>query len=83
MGKESRLKWRCRRGIREMDLLLEKYLHKYYPHLPGPDQDNFQALLEETDLDIYDWITARSKPEKPAYLPLIKQLQSLQAKINT
>ena len=73
----SRLKWRCRRGIREMDLLFEKYLHQYYPYLPTAEQENFAALLEETDLDIYDWITGRREPEKPAYLPLIKQLQSL------
>ncbi len=76
----SRLAWRCRRGIKEMDLLFESYLQQYYPHLAKADQAHFEALLEEADLDIYDWIIERSIPERTAYLPLLKQLRSLQEK---
>ena len=60
-----------------MDLLFETYLNEYYPTLSKNEQNNFSALLEESDLDIYDWIMGRSSPDKPAYSLLIQQLRSL------
>ena len=79
MGEQSRLLWRCRRGIKEMDLLFQQYLQQCYPGLSETERKQFEALLEETDLDIYDWILDRSQPDNKLYLPLIAQLQSLKA----
>ena len=62
-----------------MDLLLERYLAEFYPSLPEKERAVFESLLNETDLDIYDWILGRSTSENPDYHPIIKQLQSLNA----
>jgi antitoxin CptB len=77
MGDRSRLLWRCRRGIREMDLLLETFVEHHYPGLDDDQQQLFERFLEESDLDILAWITGRSEPADPAYGPIIERLQQI------
>jgi len=79
VGENSRLLWRCRRGIKEMDLLLERFVERYYPELNGNEQRRFEAFLEETDPDILAWIMGRTKPDNPDYRKFIRQLQQINA----
>ncbi len=72
MSELSRLRWRCRRGIKEMDLILQRFLEQNYPALPPQQQSLFDQILDETDLDIMDWILDRSQPENPDYETLIR-----------
>ena len=78
MSEEAKLRWRCRRGMREMDLLLGGYLDTYYGDAPAPTQAAFQAMLEELDQDIYDWVMER-RPCPAAYTDIIRELQQLTA----
>ena len=73
----SRLRWRCRRGIREMDLLLEAFLSSVYPELPPAGQRAFERLLDETDLDLMDWIAGRAEPPDPDFRLLVVKLREL------
>ena len=70
MNQRSRLIWRCRRGIREMDILLLDYLESHYDNASTEDQKTFEELLEETDLDILSWIIEKTSPDKK-YINLI------------
>ena len=79
MPELSKLRWRCRRGIREMDLLLERFLEQCYPTLGAADRDAFDRLLDEADLDIYAWITGRETPPDVRYRPLIHSLREIYA----
>ncbi len=72
----NRLRWRCRRGMREMDLLLGGYLDTCYTDAPAPVQAAFQAMLEELDQDIYDWVMGR-RPCPEEYIEVIRQLQQM------
>ena len=72
----ARLRWRCRRGTREMDLLLLRFLERQYPHLDAREQSLFGALLDETDPDLYAWITGQSEPSDPDYLPIIGKINN-------
>ncbi|MGI9229694.1 MAG: succinate dehydrogenase assembly factor 2 [Gammaproteobacteria bacterium] len=76
----SRLRWRCRRGIKEMDLLLLRFLEQVLPGLDERQQEVFSQLLEEADLDIYAWITGRATPQQTAYLDIVSHLQTLAEK---
>lgn len=71
----ARLRWRCRRGIKEMDVLLERFLRRSYPNLAAKEQGLFEKLLEEADLDLYGWIMERAEPGNPDYLPLVESLR--------
>ena len=70
MNQRSRLIWRCRRGIREMDILLLDYLETHYDNASTEDQNTFEELLEEADLDILSWIMEKTSPDEK-YINLI------------
>ena len=75
MSENSRLRWRCRRGIKEMDIVLQRFLEKKYPHLSPQLQAQFDLILDESDLDIMDWMLGRSSPENVNYNELIKMFR--------
>tara|TARA_R110000782_G_scaffold186176_9_gene276416 strand:- start:3817 stop:4065 length:249 start_codon:yes stop_codon:yes gene_type:complete len=62
-GEHSRLLWRCRRGIREMDIVLQDFLNQSYNTLSDTDKNSFSQLLDEADLDILNWIMGKDIPE--------------------
>jgi antitoxin CptB len=49
----SRLRWRCRRGTKELDLLLTGYLETRYSEAPPNERDAFERLTEWSDPDIF------------------------------
>ena len=63
-SQRSRLLWRCRRGIKEMDILLQGYLETNYDDAPESEQNSFETLLDEADLDILSWIMQKTEPDK-------------------
>lgn len=71
----ARLRWRCRRGVKELDLLLQGFLERRYPRLSAREQALFRRLLDETDPDIHAWVTGRTRPENPDYLSIIDPLR--------
>ncbi len=57
----NRLRWQCRRGLLELDLVLERFLEKYGDRLQGERLSCFQTLLTYTDDKLWDLIRARSE----------------------
>ena len=60
--KKARLLWRCRRGIKEMDIILQEFINVSYDQLNDEDKNAFSKLLDEQDLDILNWIIGKDKP---------------------
>ena len=60
--KKARLLWRCRRGIKEMDIILQEFINVSYEQLNDEDKNAFSKLLDEQDLDILNWIIGKDKP---------------------
>ena len=52
----NRLKWRCRRGLLELDLVFERFI----PTLKDEDVQPLAALLELPDNDLWDIVSGRS-----------------------
>jgi antitoxin CptB len=50
----NRLKWKCRRGLLELDLLLERYVNS------NPQDARLSELLDLTDNDLWDIVCGRS-----------------------
>ncbi|OGT79567.1 MAG: hypothetical protein A3H91_15540 [Gammaproteobacteria bacterium RIFCSPLOWO2_02_FULL_61_13] len=73
----ARLRWRCRRGIKELDVLMERFTQDDLPRLSPEQITALDRLLDEPDNDLLDWVIGRSLPPSPAYLPLIKMLRGL------
>jgi antitoxin CptB len=75
MSELSRLRWRCRRGTREMDILFERFLLYAYPQLTSDEQAVFERFLDEPDPEILDWITGKTEPGIPEYREIIRKMQ--------
>ena len=75
MTQRSKLLWRCRRGMREMDILFQNYLDRYYDGLSEEEKVIFDDFLNEIDVDIYSWIMDRASPETPDYDKIVNQLK--------
>ena len=50
----SKLKWKCRKGVRELDILLTRYLDDVFLTSPVIEQDNFQEFVEKDTYEILD-----------------------------
>lgn len=74
MPADSRVLWRCRRGIRELDMVFGRFLELHYDALSPADSAIFDQLLLENDLDIYDWMLGRL-PTPTQYVGLLSLMQ--------
>lgn len=52
-----------RRGTREMDLILGAYADGPLAELADPELDAYEALLEESDPELYAWVSGAASPE--------------------
>jgi len=63
MSELSRLRWQCRRGMKELDVLLEAYLNNRFSQATSAEQQAFAALLELPDPILMSYIVGRASPE--------------------
>ena len=62
MSEYSRLKWQCRRGMRELDELLVGYLDTCYATDSDADKAAFRAILELADPELNAYLLQRQEP---------------------
>lgn len=72
-----RLMWACRRGIRELDLLLTAFLERRYSHLSVNEQHIFENLLEYPDPLLYDYLMGRQTPTDLTIDHVIQQVRRI------
>ncbi len=70
----GQLRWRCRRGMRELDVLLLHYLDKTFPLASEADRQAFEQLLSWQDPDIVDLLAGRVSSEDPGLCHVVEQL---------
>lgn len=58
----GKLRWRCRRGMKELDLLTLGYLERHYPDAPAEEQRAFAELLELQDPLLMSYMVGRETP---------------------
>ena len=62
-GERGRLRWKCRRGMLELDLVLLPFLDKHYDKLTAQQKKTFERLLEEQDPTLQSWFMHSIVPE--------------------
>ncbi|HEX9626139.1 MAG TPA: succinate dehydrogenase assembly factor 2 [Acidiferrobacterales bacterium] len=60
-----RLRWRCRRGLLELDLLLNEFLERHYAELSGAEREDFARLLVTPDAVLFEWCSGGVEPDDP------------------
>ena len=71
----SKVIWKCRKGIREIDILLSNYTEKVYPTLSSEQQS---VYVEFIDLDTYEilYMLVNNKPYDKKYQKIVEALRS-------
>ena len=78
----ARIRWQCRRGMLELDILLLPFFDNAYEILPLEQQRDFMALLAFPDQTLYSWLIGQAQPETIALqtlIQLIREKHSMQA----
>lgn len=71
-----RLRWCCRRGMLELDLIFEAFLQNNYLNSDKDTQKTFENLLSCQDQELYEWLVARkSMPTDLKLKKLVEQIR--------
>lgn len=60
--------------MRELDVLLTRYLDFQYEQATAQAQQNFAYLLEQEDDQLWDWLLGRSSPDDPRLVAIVAQV---------
>jgi antitoxin CptB len=66
----EKLKWKCRRGLLELDIVLERYLARH------PQDAELHRLLDLPDNDLWDIVAGRSEDYAPHLKDVVARLRA-------
>lgn len=75
MDETARLRWRCRRGTKELDLLLGRFLERAYADAPPAVQRAFRRLLECQDPELYALLSGRMSANDPELADVVERIR--------
>jgi antitoxin CptB len=58
----ERIRWKCRRGMLELDLVLGAFTKMHLQTLAPADLETLRALLERPDPELLDYVMGRDEP---------------------
>ena len=76
MSELGRLRWRCRRGTRELDQLLQRYLDSQYASASATEKRAFETLLELPDPELLALLLGRTRADTDELARLVDQIRS-------
>jgi antitoxin CptB len=71
-AEKNRLRWRSRRGMLELDLLLMPFFEEKFEALTEEQQQNFVKLLEQDDPDLIEWFARRERAQDDSLQKLVE-----------
>lgn len=73
---KTNYRWQCRRGMLELDLLLNNFVDKKVDTLSEQEKQSFELLLSYPDQTLLDLLLGNSVSSDPAIAILVQQIQS-------
>ena len=70
----SKLKWRCRRGLLENDLFVERFFRRHEEPITTRQADGLLALMDLSDNDLLDLLLARCEPQGELDRPDVREV---------
>ena len=74
----ARLRWRCRRGMRELDVMLVRYLDRVWATASSTERDAFLQLVELQDPDLFGYLVGRAIPAEESQRAIIACIRRLE-----
>ena len=72
----KKLKWRCRRGMRELDQLLERWLDTAWRQSSAGDRETFLRLLDSEDDRLWKWFLGHEVAPDAALQDLVERIRT-------
>ena len=77
MSELDRIRWHCRRGLLELDLVLGACIERALPGMTPAELEVFKGLLERSDNDLWDLINGRIEPQPGIEAHVVGLLRNL------
>jgi antitoxin CptB len=74
-----RLLWRCRRGMKELDVLLERFARRELPQASAGQRQTLARFLELPDPEMVDYLLGQAIPEDRELASLVTQIAGFAA----
>ncbi len=71
----SKLRWRCRRGMRELDRILEAFVDREYARLNSAEKRLFAEFLELPDPDLHAYLLGKAVPMDSELARLLERIR--------
>lgn len=75
MKELERARWRCRRGLLELDIILQRFMDEHYMQLDEGGLQQFETLLSLSDNDLWDMIAEKKIVIDKGLEPVLHLLQ--------
>ena len=75
MSELDRIRWQCRRGLLELDLVLARFQERVLPGLSPEEVEGFKRLLQCSDNDLWDLVAGRLEPAPGLEARLVERLR--------
>jgi len=79
-GERGRLRWKCRRGMLELDLVLLSFLDKHYDGLTVEQRQTFEKLLDEQDPTLQSWFMRQVLPESKKMAAMVDYIRRVSSR---
>ncbi len=73
----NRLRWRCRRGMLENDLILTRFLDSRGDRISDAELAALESMLQLSDNDLWEMLSGRQEPADAAMMPLLERLRAV------
>lgn len=73
----DRVRWRCRRGLLELDIVLARFIDKQYAQLDEAGRQAFDALLDMPDNPLWDMIAGRQEAAHSGQQALLEKIRAV------
>ena len=72
----SKIKWRCRRGMLELDLMLNSFFERCYSELSKEEKVTFTNLLAIEDPTLFAWLLGHEEVNEQAFQSIVAMIRA-------
>ncbi len=73
----QRIRWRCRRGLLELDILLLRFVERHYGTLSEQERLTFDEILDMPDNPLWDIISGRQEAASEPMRAVLEKIKSV------
>ncbi len=77
MAEPDRIRWHCRRGMLELDLILQRFMRQHFEGLDPEERRAFEELLDLPDNDLLDVVMGRTAPAAQRFQSVVALLRAV------